>query len=121
MPGWRNISNRAIYYVLNPNSSQERNNPTSFFKKKFESFWNGGAYRIRTGDLYNANVARYQTSCTLSPIPEKRADRRSRKRKYQANIFAGTSASHIKTFSLPSSSKAFLNSSKVRKKWMVIS
>ena len=43
MPGWRNISNRAIYYVLNPNSSQERNNPTSFFKKKFESFWNGGA------------------------------------------------------------------------------
>ena len=26
---------------------------------KFQSFY-GGAYRIRTGDLYNANVARYQ-------------------------------------------------------------
>ena len=28
----------------------------------------GGAYRIRTGDLYNANVARYQGIRTLSQI-----------------------------------------------------
>ena len=34
MPGWRSISNRAIFYALNPNSSQERNNPNPFFKKK---------------------------------------------------------------------------------------
>ena len=29
-------------------------------KKPHVSVWFGGAYRIRTGDLYNANVARYQ-------------------------------------------------------------
>ena len=26
----------------------------------------GGAYRIRTGDLYNANVARYQAPSTIA-------------------------------------------------------
>ncbi len=52
---------RTFCYPSNPSSSQERVNPNPFFKKKkFGLYWFGGAKGIRTPDLYNANVARYQ-------------------------------------------------------------
>lgn len=50
-------------------SFQDKKNPNPFFKKtRLGLYGFGGAYRIRTGDLYNANVARYQGIRTLSQI-----------------------------------------------------